>query len=107
MHAYISDRERRADMDWFDAQPRPTVGLGQFCQDNFPGGGFQAEDIWHAAALREARAILSETERAVWGEAKTLGFLAARHESRWPDYPCIDCAAGLALTEALTAFVNE
>jgi len=57
-------------------------------------------------AEREARAILAETQRATWGEEKPLGFLAARHEERWPDYPCIDCAAGLALTEALAAFVE-
>lgn len=32
--------------------------------------------------------------------------LAARHEERWPEYPCIDCAASRALEAALTAFVE-
>jgi hypothetical protein len=99
MHAYISDRERRADINWFDSQLTPTVGLGQFCQDEFPGGGFQAEDIWHAAALREAHVILAETHPI------------ARLEDSTVELPLAACPAQsepfLCAIEALAAFVGD
>lgn len=108
MKAYMSNRERRADLDWFDAQPRPTVGLGQFCQDEFPGGGFQAEDIWHAAALREARAILAETAGGcavvALSRLSEIEIYEASERHAWADRAG---NAHVSLVQALEAFINS
>lgn len=101
----MSNRAARADIDVFDALPRPAWAESRWSPLH-PGVGIQAEDVWDHAAVREAERLLARTER---GESRTpLPYLAACvRVSRDLRGGPLGVDIGRALAEAISAALPE